>query len=124
MDSVEFIYFVGNGSDASSDSEPEDLFDTVDVEDSMSKCGPLDGLFDNTDDKMPPLNWDTRLDIWHDCNIYATARGALESTESAQHVKEDNGKKNFTHILNSSCTKHMTSDASIFQLHPTPCMPK
>ncbi|KAE9397730.1 hypothetical protein BT96DRAFT_1034869 [Gymnopus androsaceus JB14] len=54
-DSVEFIYFVGNGSVASSDSEPEDLFDMVDVEDSMSEYDPLNGLFDNTDDEMPPL---------------------------------------------------------------------
>ncbi|KAE9383520.1 hypothetical protein BT96DRAFT_1009076 [Gymnopus androsaceus JB14] len=54
-DSVEFIYFVGNGSDASSDSEPEELFDTVNVEDSMSEYNPLDGLFDDTDDERPPL---------------------------------------------------------------------
>lgn len=53
-------------------------------------------------------SWDTELDIWHDRNIYATARGTLKSMESAQHVKEDDGKKNFTHILDSGSTKHMT----------------
>lgn len=54
-DSVGFIYFVSNGSDPLSKSEPEDLFNTVNVEDSMSKYDPLDGLFNDTDDEMPPL---------------------------------------------------------------------
>lgn len=33
--------------------------------------------------------WDTELDIWHDQRVYTTARGMLESNESAQHIKEE-----------------------------------
>lgn len=66
-------------------------------------------------------SWDTKLDIWHDANIYAEARGTLQPIETVQHVKDDDGNKGLAHISDSGCMKHMSPDLSIFESSPTPC---
>ncbi|KAE9385825.1 hypothetical protein BT96DRAFT_1006691 [Gymnopus androsaceus JB14] len=66
--------------------------------------------------------WDTKLDLWHDSKIYAKARGTVKGT--AQHIKEDDGKRTFTHILDLGCTRHIFPDNSIFDSPLIPCKPK
>ncbi|KAE9383885.1 hypothetical protein BT96DRAFT_739441, partial [Gymnopus androsaceus JB14] len=54
--------------------------------------------------------------------------GEKKKEENSAHIEDENNdsedSKNFTHILDSGCTKHMTPDISIFESPPTPCAPK